>query len=124
MDIQSGISFDRFSTGQTMIIFFFSYLPPPPQAFQAGQSRRNFLSGAAQLVRLTRGRNVLITSGAEDMMHLRGPADVANMWGGGDYTVSYHIIHMKNNTWGGGDWFFVFTYDEVMGDAVLQKRLA
>lgn len=52
-----------------------------------GASRRNLISNAAQLIRATRGRGVVISSEAKRALACRGPADVINlavMWGLGN----------------------------------------
>ena len=48
-------------------------------ALRDSSARRNLISNAQQLLRLTRGRNVVLSSGAERPMELRGPHDVANL---------------------------------------------
>lgn len=42
-------------------------------------TRRNIVANAQQLLRLTRGRNIILSSGALRPMDLRGPHDVANL---------------------------------------------
>ncbi|GAX73183.1 hypothetical protein CEUSTIGMA_g636.t1 [Chlamydomonas eustigma] len=42
-------------------------------------SRRHLFSNAQALSRLLRGRNLVISSGARNMMELRGPKDIINM---------------------------------------------
>jgi len=42
-------------------------------------SRRFVISNALTIVRATRGKNIIFTSGATDMMELRGPYDIANL---------------------------------------------
>ena len=42
-------------------------------------ARRHLISNAKQLLRLTRCRNIILSSGARRPMDLRGPADVANL---------------------------------------------
>ena len=42
-------------------------------------TRRNLSGNARNLVRVTKGRNLLISSGAAKAMELRGPYDVANL---------------------------------------------
>ena len=49
-----------------------------------GNSRRNLISNATQLIRATRGRGIVISSEAKKALTCRGPADVVNMavlWG-------------------------------------------
>lgn len=49
-----------------------------------GVSRRNLISNAAQIVRATRGRGIIISSEAKRALACRSPADVVNlavMWG-------------------------------------------
>ena len=49
-----------------------------------GASRRNLISNATQLIRATRGRGIVISSGAKRALACRGPADVVNLavlWG-------------------------------------------
>ncbi|MCO5562687.1 hypothetical protein L7F22_016315 [Adiantum nelumboides] len=48
-------------------------------AFQDVRARRELFANAQILQGLTRGKNIIATSGAENMMDLRGPNDVANM---------------------------------------------
>ena len=53
--------------------------PPPDQ-----RARAAFLGNVAELVRATRGRGIVLTSGARDALGLRAPADVVNLlavWG-------------------------------------------
>ena len=45
----------------------------------AAATRRNLISNALNLVRVTKGRNLLISSGAFKALELRGPYDVANL---------------------------------------------
>ncbi|KAI9004126.1 RNase P subunit p30-domain-containing protein, partial [Gaertneriomyces semiglobifer] len=42
-------------------------------------ARKHLISNAAALVRVTKGKNILITSGAEKALELRGPHDVINL---------------------------------------------
>lgn len=47
-------------------------------------ARRNLISGAAALVRATRGRGIILSSEAKNALGLRGPSDVMNLaqiWG-------------------------------------------
>ena len=49
-----------------------------------GLSRRNMISNATQLIRVTRGRGLVISSEAKRALACRGPADVVNLavlWG-------------------------------------------
>ena len=49
-----------------------------------GASRRNLISNATQLIRVTRGRGIVVSSEAKRALACRGPADVINMamlWG-------------------------------------------
>ena len=49
-----------------------------------GASRRNLISNATQLIRATRSRGIIISSGAKRALACRGPADVVNLavlWG-------------------------------------------
>ena len=41
--------------------------------------RRVFVNNAANLIRSTRGKNIIISSGARDLMEQRAPWDVINM---------------------------------------------
>ena len=50
-------------------------------ACQDSNARRHLVSNAQQLVRLTKGRNIVLSSGAKRAMELRGPHDVANLCG-------------------------------------------
>lgn len=42
-------------------------------------SRRQLISNAQSLVRVTRGKNIIITSEAQRAMELRGPYDIVNL---------------------------------------------
>ena len=42
-------------------------------------SRRQLISNAQNLVRITHGRNIIITSEAQRAMELRGPYDIINL---------------------------------------------
>jgi RNase P/RNase MRP subunit p30 len=42
-------------------------------------SRRQLISNAQNLVRVTRGKNIIITSEAQKAMELRGPYDIVNL---------------------------------------------
>ena len=42
-------------------------------------ARRHLISNAQQLLRLTRGRHVVLSSGARHPMELRGPDDAVNL---------------------------------------------
>lgn len=55
--------------------FEISYAP----ALRDSASRRNIVSNAQQLLRLTRGRNIILSSGALRPMEVRGAHDVANL---------------------------------------------
>ena len=49
-----------------------------------GASRRNLISNATQLIRVTRGKGIVISSEAKRALACRGPADVVNLavlWG-------------------------------------------
>jgi RNase P/RNase MRP subunit p30 len=48
-------------------------------ALRDSASRRNLVANSQQLLRLTRGRNIVLSSGALRPMELRGPHDVANL---------------------------------------------
>ncbi|KAI5079925.1 hypothetical protein GOP47_0005404 [Adiantum capillus-veneris] len=48
-------------------------------AFQDVRARRELFANAQTLQGLTRGKNIILTSGAGNSMDLRGPNDVANM---------------------------------------------
>lgn len=48
-------------------------------ALRDSATRRNIVANAQQLLRLTRGRNIVLSSGALRPMDLRGPHDVANL---------------------------------------------
>lgn len=41
--------------------------------------RRNIISGARDILRMTNGKNVIFSSGATDILGLRGPNDVINL---------------------------------------------
>ncbi|KAJ3156195.1 Ribonuclease P protein subunit p30 [Geranomyces michiganensis] len=51
-------------------------------------ARKHLVSNAAVLVRLTGGKNVIFTSGAEKAMEVRGPYDVINLYVRGRYNVT------------------------------------
>ncbi|CAG8483261.1 5286_t:CDS:2 [Paraglomus brasilianum] len=57
------------------IYFEISYAP----AIRDSGSRRQLISNAQNLVRITRGRNIIITSDAQRAMELRGPYDIINL---------------------------------------------
>ena len=48
-------------------------------ALRDATARRHLISNALELVRATRGRNIVLSSGAADPMDIRGPHDVANL---------------------------------------------
>ncbi|RKP14090.1 RNase P subunit p30, partial [Piptocephalis cylindrospora] len=48
-------------------------------AIHDAASRRQLISNAQGLVRASRGRNILISSGASHALSLRGPSDVMNL---------------------------------------------
>ena len=57
---------------------------PGLQSSDGGASRRNLISNATQLIRVTRGRGLVISSEAKRALTCRAPADVVNlaiMWG-------------------------------------------
>lgn len=57
---------------------------PGVLATDGGGSRRNLISNATQLIRATRGRGIIISSGAQRALACRGPWDVINLaavWG-------------------------------------------
>lgn len=43
------------------------------------RARRNLIAGVKDLLRITKGRNVIFSSGASDILGLRGPADITNL---------------------------------------------
>lgn len=49
-------------------------------ALDVGSARRHLFSGARELLRATNGRGVILSSAATDVMGLRGPYDVMNMY--------------------------------------------
>ncbi|CAG8674574.1 2496_t:CDS:2, partial [Ambispora leptoticha] len=57
------------------IYFEICYAP----AIQDSTSRRHLISNAQNLVRVTRGKNIIISSGAQKAMELRGPYDIVNL---------------------------------------------
>ncbi|KAJ3023108.1 Ribonuclease P protein subunit p30 [Thoreauomyces humboldtii] len=57
------------------IFFEITYAP----AIRDASSRRHLISNAAQLVRITKGKNIIISSEAQKAMELRGPYDVINL---------------------------------------------
>lgn len=42
-------------------------------------ARKNFISNAYSLVSMTKGKNIIISSGAMKSLELRGPFDIINM---------------------------------------------
>ena len=53
-------------------------------AVDGGQARRNLISNATGLIRATRGRGLIISSEARNVLAVRGPADAVNLacvWG-------------------------------------------
>jgi ribonuclease P/MRP protein subunit RPP1 len=49
-----------------------------------GDARRNFIGNVIAIVRATRGRGLVISSGAQSVLGVRAPADVLNLlavWG-------------------------------------------
>ena len=57
------------------VVFEVAYAP----AIRDNGRRRATLARAGELVRLTRGRGVVLVSGADVAFEMRGPADVANL---------------------------------------------
>ncbi|CAG8482967.1 1548_t:CDS:2 [Ambispora gerdemannii] len=57
------------------IYFEICYAP----AIRDSTSRRHLISNAQNLVRVTRGKNLIISSGAQKAMELRGPYDIVNL---------------------------------------------
>ncbi len=57
------------------VVFEVAYAP----AIRDSGRRRATLARAGELVRLTRGRGVVLVSGADVAFEMRGPADVANL---------------------------------------------
>ncbi|CAG8538630.1 3081_t:CDS:2, partial [Scutellospora calospora] len=57
------------------IFFEISYAP----AIRDATSRRHLISNAQNLVRVSRGKNIIITSEAQRAMELRGPYDIINL---------------------------------------------
>ncbi|CAG8815047.1 14264_t:CDS:2 [Cetraspora pellucida] len=57
------------------IFFEISYAP----AIRDSTSRRHLISNAQNLVRVSRGKNIIITSEAQRAMELRGPYDIVNL---------------------------------------------
>ncbi|CAG8478965.1 9878_t:CDS:2 [Paraglomus occultum] len=60
------------------IYFEISYAPAIRRIMYSG-SRRQLISNAQNLVRITRGRNIIITSDAQRAMEHRGPYDIINL---------------------------------------------
>jgi len=48
-------------------------------AIRDAASRKAFITNATQLIKSTRGMNIIISSGAKHAMELRGPYDVMNL---------------------------------------------
>ena len=42
-------------------------------------ARRHLITNAAALVRITKGKNIILSSDAKNAMELRGPYDVINL---------------------------------------------
>ncbi|PKY43037.1 PHP domain-like protein [Rhizophagus irregularis] len=57
------------------VYFEICYAP----AIRDSASRRQLISNAQSLVRVTRGKNIIITSEAQRAMELRGPYDIVNL---------------------------------------------
>jgi ribonuclease P/MRP protein subunit RPP1 len=57
------------------IYFEIQYSP----LFSSPSTRKNWLSNTAALVRASQGKNLIISSGAESAIHMRSPADIANL---------------------------------------------
>ncbi|RHZ65096.1 hypothetical protein Glove_319g29 [Diversispora epigaea] len=57
------------------VFFEICYAP----AIRDASSRRQLISNAQNLVRVTRGKNIIITSEAQRAMELRGPYDIMNL---------------------------------------------
>lgn len=49
-------------------------------------ARRNLFSGAREILRVTNGKGVILSSAAADVMGLRGPYDVMNLY------VSFYVV--------------------------------
>lgn len=47
----------------------------------SAEQRRNFISNVVGIVRATKGRGLVVSSGAGDVLGVRGPADVLNLLG-------------------------------------------
>jgi len=57
-------------------------------------SRRYVISNALSIIRATRGRNIIFSSGASDVMELRGPYDLANL---GRTLFDFEFAKSKNS---------------------------
>jgi ribonuclease P/MRP protein subunit RPP1 len=52
---------------------------PKHEASTTLKARRNIISATRELLRVTNGRNVILSSGASDLLGIRGPYDVINL---------------------------------------------
>ena len=51
---------------------------------ESSEARRNFISNTLDIIRATKGRGLIISSGAAGVLGVRGPADIVNLmavWG-------------------------------------------
>lgn len=48
-------------------------------AIRDSTARQNFLSNVVALIRVTKGRNIIVSSGTSDRLGLRGPNDIVNL---------------------------------------------
>ena len=55
----------------------YCYEPTIPYHTTDATSRRNFIANATSLIRMCKGRNIIMSSQAMDALGLRGPYDVA-----------------------------------------------
>ena len=60
-------------------------MPTSPLLISTGSTaeRRAFFRNVNDLIRATKGKNLVFTSGALDALHLRGPYDIANLYADG-----------------------------------------
>lgn len=63
-------------------------------------ARRNVISNATQLIRATRGRGLIVSSGAQQAVACRGPADIINLaavWGLGQEKGKEAVSHLARS---------------------------
>eukprot|EP01027_Heterolobosea_sp_BB2_P017074 GEZU01024217.1.p1 GENE.GEZU01024217.1~~GEZU01024217.1.p1 ORF type:complete len:308 (-),score=65.36 GEZU01024217.1:110-1033(-) len=79
LDITSKIGYLRFKNVEKAlergVSFEICYAP----SFKDRVSRRYFITNALRLLKITKGKNTIISSGAAQALDVRGPYDVANM---------------------------------------------